>query len=315
MGPRGKPDGRSDTSDREGHDSTVRCVPFVASQGAFVSGRPGSRAGRQPRPVLHGLSAGLLFVALVWGVHLVVAGAPAGAQAEERGETRADPAVLGETLWRRDCVSCHAPDGSGTRWGPDIRDKGAAGVHLAVTSGRMPIEDLADLRNPPEDEDRLQVPRGRPGRNDYLPGQVSALVAHAREILPGPDTPSVDVAGADVSRGADLFQVNCASCHAWSGRGGALTNGHEATSLEESTPQQVVEAMRTGLGTMPDFPETAVPDEEAADIAAYVEYLHHPRNPGGFPLAHLGPTAEGATAGVIGILGLLLFTRWIGKRS
>lgn len=271
--------------------------------------------GHRTAAALHAVLAGILFAMVVWALHVLVVAPSAGAQAEDRGETQADPTIRGETLWRRDCASCHAPDGSGTRWGPDIRDKGAAGVHLAVTSGRMPIEDLADLQNPPEDEDRLQVPRGRPGENDYLPGQVSALVAHAREILPGPDTPSVDVAGADASHGADLFQVNCASCHAWSARGGALTGGHAATSLEESTPQQVVEAMRTGIGTMPDFPDTAVSDEEAADIAAYVEYLHHPRNPGGFPLAYLGPTAEGAVAGVVGILGLLLFTRWIGKRS
>lgn len=273
------------------------------------------RAGHRTETTLHALLAGILFATVVWALHVLVLTPTAGAQAEERGETRPDPTTRGEVLWRRDCASCHAPDGSGTRWGPDIRAKGAAGVHLAVTSGRMPIEDLADLRDPPADEDRLQVPRGRPGRNDYLPGQVTALVAYTAELLPGPDTPTVDVAGADASHGADLFQINCAACHAWSARGGALTSGHVATSLERSTPQQVVEAMRTGLGTMPEFPDAAISDEEAADIAAYVEYLHHPRNPGGFPLAYLGPTAEGAVAGVVGILGLLLFTRWIGKRS
>lgn len=255
------------------------------------------------------------FGLLVWGVHSLTDSPPAGAQAEQRGETRADPAVRGEAIWRRDCVSCHGPEGDGTRWGPSLQGKGAAGVHLAVTTGRMPLEDLSQLRDTPPGEDQRQVPTAFHDTNEYLPGQVSALVEHARTILSGPDVPVVDVAGADVSHGAELFQFNCASCHAWSGRGGALANGHTATSLEESTPAQVVEAMRTGLGTMPAFPDEVIGDEEAADIAAYVEYLHHPRNTGGHPLNYLGPAAEGLAAGVIGILGLLLFVRWIGNRS
>lgn len=255
------------------------------------------------------------FGVLVLGAHALMSSPTASAQAEQRGETRDDVARRGEAVWRRDCVSCHGRDGDGTRWGPSLQGKGAAGVHLAVTTGRMPLEDLSYLRDTPPGEDEIQVPQGFHDSAEYLPGQVSALVAHARTILSGPDVPTVDVAGADVSRGAELFQFNCASCHSWSGRGGALANGHVATSLEPSTPEQVVEAMRTGLGTMPTFPASVVSEQEAADIAAYVDYLHHPRTPGGHPLAFLGPTAEGLAAGVVGVLGLLLFVRWIGKRS
>lgn len=254
------------------------------------------------------------FVLLVWGVHSLLDSSPAGAQAEQRGETRQELARTGEDLWRRDCASCHGPDGQGTAWGPDLRDKGAAGVHLAVTTGRMPLEDLAPLQEVPRGDDQLQIRQGH-GEGEYLPGQVAALVEHAREILTGPDVPVVDVASADVSRGAELYQANCASCHAWSARGGALANGHTATSLERSSPEQVVAAMRTGLGTMPAYSEASLSDEEAADIAAYVTYLQHPRSAGGHPLAFLGPSAEGLVAGVVGVLGLMLFVRWIGKRT
>lgn len=255
------------------------------------------------------------FGLVVWSLHSLWDSSPAGAQAEQRGATHEDPAVRGEAIWRRDCVSCHGPDGDGTAWGPSLQGKGAAGVHLAVTTGRMPLEDLSELRDTAPGEDRRQIPRGFHGSDEYLPGQVSALVAHARQILSGPDVPTVDVAGADVSRGAELFQSNCASCHSWSGRGGALANGHAATSLEHSSPEQVVEAMRTGLGTMPTYSESTVSEEDAAHIAAYVVYLQHPRTPGGHPLAFLGPMAEGMAAGVFGVLGLLLFVRWIGNRS
>lgn len=275
----------------------------------------GASAGSRPRSrMAQTAMAWGLFAALVWSVHAVVV-APSAAQAPQRGEERADPEARGEVLWRRDCASCHGPGGDGTAWGPSLHDKGAAGVHLTVTTGRMPIEDLAPLQDRPAGEGPAQVPRRHRDAGEYLPGQVHALVEHARTILDGPDVPVVDVAAADVSTGGELFQSNCASCHAWSGRGGVLTNGQEATSLEQSSPTQVVEAMRTGLGTMPGFSEDAISDEEAADIAAYVEYLHHPRNEGGNPLNYLGPAAEGAVAGAIGIVGLLLVVRWIGGRS
>lgn len=277
-------------------------------------GWPRRVAGPGLARTLQVLMLWVCFGLLVWTVHALWDASDAGAQAPQRGESRDDPARRGEALWRRDCVSCHGPDGDGTQWGPSLQDKGAAGVHLAITTGRMPIEDLSALQHTAPDEREVQVPSGAHGSGQYLPGQVSALVAHARQVLSGPDVPVVDVAGADVSRGAELYQLNCASCHAWSARGGALANGHAATSLERSSPEHVVEAMRTGLGTMPTFPESVIDDEEAADVAAYVAYLQHPRT-GGHPLAFLGPTAEGLAAGVVGVLGLLFFVRWIGKRS
>ena len=278
-------------------------------------GWPRSPIGHRATRTLQAVLVWAVFGLLVWVVYSSVASPAADAQAELRGERRQELARRGEALWQRDCASCHGPDGTGTRWGPSLQGKGAAGVHLAVTTGRMPIEDLSSLRDAPPGEDDRQIPRGFRDEGEYLPGQVTALVEHTREILSGPDVPVVDVAGADASAGFEQFQLNCASCHSWSARGGALTNGHAATSLERSTPEQVVAAMRTGLGTMPEFPEEVIGEEEAADIAAYVEYMHHPRHPGGYPLAYLGPTAEGLAAGVIGVLGLLLFVRWIGKRS
>lgn len=273
------------------------------------------RAGRLSGRTLQGFLLWTMFGVAAWGLHGLLVSPDAGAQAEQRGETRQDPAVRGQAIWRRDCASCHGPDGGGTAWGPSLQGKGAAGVHLNVTTGRMPLEDLSQLRDTPPGEDQRQIPRGFHGSGEYHPGQVSALVTYTRQILSGPDVPVVDVAGADVSRGAELYQLNCASCHAWSARGGALANGHAATSLERSSPEHVVEAMRTGLGTMPTYSESAISDEEAADIAAYVVYLQHPRTAGGHPLAFLGPMAEGMAAGVFGVLGLLLFVRWIGKRS
>ena len=281
-----------------------------------MTGRlPAARHGSTRRRTLQVVLAWTLFGALVWGVNATLVSTSADAQATQRGDAQRDPIDRGEALWRRDCASCHGPEGDGTDWGPDLQGKGAAAVHLAVSSGRMPIVDLSYLEDAEPGEDAVQIPRRPQTVPEYLPGQISALTAYAGEILDGPDVPVVDVAGADVSHGFELFQLNCASCHSWSTHGGTLANGHVATSLERSTPENVVEAMRTGLGTMPEFSETAIGDEEASDIAAYVQYMKHPQNAGGHALAYLGPSAEGLAAGIIGVLGLLLFVRWIGKRT
>nr|WP_274387510.1 c-type cytochrome [Salsipaludibacter albus] len=233
-------------------------------------------------------------------------GRPAGARQEAGTSARA-----GEFLWQRDCASCHGVAGQGTRWAPDLTGQGAAGVSLAITSGRMPLPADAVGRDDPPARER-QVPRGPVV---YTPEEVDALVAHAGRILSGPEVPHVDLSTADRSAGASLFQLNCAACHTWSGRGGALTSGQVAVSLVDATPVEVVEAMRTGPGTMPVFDEATLDERQATDVTAYVEYLDRPRTPLGHPLWFIGPVAEGMVAWVVGLVALLLLVRWIGART
>ena len=47
---------------------------------------------------------------------------------------------------------------------------------------------------------------------------------------------------------------------------------------------------------MPVFGPEAFDDHAVAGIASYVAYLQQPRDPGGQPLWHLGPLAEGIVA-------------------
>ena len=51
------------------------------------------------------------------------------------------------------------------------------------------------------------------------------------------------------------------------------------------------------------------------DTVAYVKYLSHPRDRGGWALGHIGPLAEGAAIMIFGLGTLLLVTRWIGTRT
>jgi ubiquinol-cytochrome c reductase cytochrome c subunit len=231
----------------------------------------------------------------------------ARAEVEADAQTRADGALL----WRRDCVSCHGVDATGGPGGPSLQGSGAAAVDFMVRTGRMPLEDL-DRYQHPVDIDEVT---SEPGHVAYTDAQIDALVAHTDTFINGPSVPDVDIAGADLARGQELFQGNCAACHAWSGRGGALTDGRAAPALVTSPPVEVVEAMRFGPGTMPRFAAEVLDADEAADVAAYVEELEHARTAGGLPLAFLGPVSEGAVAWVVGILGLVLVVRWIGGKA
>jgi hypothetical protein len=66
---------------------------------------------------------------------------------------------------------------------------------------------------------------------------------------------------------------------------------------------------------MPRFGRAAIADDQLDALVAYTLYLDHPRDEGGEPLWHLGPLAEGAAAGVLGLGVLLLACRWIGTRT
>jgi hypothetical protein len=66
---------------------------------------------------------------------------------------------------------------------------------------------------------------------------------------------------------------------------------------------------------MPAFSRDAISDQEAAEVAAYVEELRHPDDRGGIDLGHLGPVPEGAVALLLGLGLLVLVTRWLGTRD
>lgn len=208
---------------------------------------------------------------------------------------------LGEELWRRDCSVCHGVDGGGSERGPDLQGVGAAGVHFQVSTGRMPLADPSD--------------RAARGPVTYEPSEVDALVAHAGTIIEGPPVPEVDLAGVDLASGGRAFRTNCASCHQMAGQGGVLTDGRNVPPLGPADPVEVVEAMRTGPNDMPVFPEAVLDEQAANEIAAYVRELDDARDRGGWSLGHWGPVPEGAVAFALGLVPMVLVTRWLGDRN
>jgi ubiquinol-cytochrome c reductase cytochrome c subunit len=216
---------------------------------------------------------------------------------------RAPAAVDARTIYLGDCATCHGADGGGTPRGPSLLQSGTAGVDFYLTTGRMPLSSptQAVARRPPH----------------YDPATIAALIAYIKSLpgFSGPDIPVVDTAHADVAQGGALYRLNCAACHAWSGRGGALLH-RDAPALDRSTPTQIVEAMLVGPGNMPKFGPDAVAPSQRPDVAAYTQKItQHPDDRGGFPLWHLGPLPEGAVAIFAGLLLLLLLARAIGTRA
>jgi ubiquinol-cytochrome c reductase cytochrome c subunit len=238
----------------------------------------------------------LATVALGVPLFAVLLGSTSAAQDDELLER-------GEELYLTGCVSCHGQGGSGVpRLGPGLREAGAASAHFYLTTGRMPAT---------SGENR-QPSRKQPA---YSPDEIDALVAYVASLGEGPEIPDVDTEGASVAEGGVLYRANCASCHNAAGIGGALSYGHHAPALDDSTAQQVVEAMRVGPGQMPVFNEETIGREEANDLAAYVQYLQDPDDRGGLSLGRVGPVTEGFIALLVGLGGLCLVGVWIVGRQ
>jgi ubiquinol-cytochrome c reductase cytochrome c subunit len=214
-------------------------------------------------------------------------------------------------LFDQTCSSCHGSEANGVTpsgaasIGPNLQGVGAATVDFWITTGRMPAADVAAVeaeRKPPKLTDK----------------QALEVAAYINALDPSvPAVPSVNLKGANVSVGADLFQLNCAACHTITGAGDALAFGTNAPSLQnrQVTAEQVAEAMRIGPANMPRFSGN-LSDSQVRDVVAYVtEKIQHPSNPGGLGLGGVGPVAEGFIALLIGVGGLALICFWIGERS
>jgi ubiquinol-cytochrome c reductase cytochrome c subunit len=165
-----------------------------------------------------------------------------------------------------------------------------------------------------------QAPRKDPIFDE---AQIDALGAYVQANGGGPLIPrdangqiaDHSLLGNDVARGGDLFRLKCASCHNFTGKGGALSSGKYAPPLEPATPAQIYTAMLTGPQNMPKFSDRQLSPEEKRDIVAYVRMATHAPDPGGYGLGGFGPSSEGMAAWIIGMVAVIAAALWIGARS
>jgi ubiquinol-cytochrome c reductase cytochrome c subunit len=217
--------------------------------------------------------------------------------------------TLGQALFLQNCASCHGTEANGVPANgtngsfPDLVGLGPATIDFWVDSGRMPA---ANVR-------AVQAIRHTPR---LTKDQAVAIAAWVNSLSPSyPDIPTAHLKNANVSDGAALFALNCASCHTIEGDGDALASDTFSPSLRNIPAFEVVEAVRTGPANMPRFTGN-LSDQQVDDIVKYVTTeIQHPNNPGGFGLGGLGPVAEGFVGLLLGVGILILIAYWVGERQ
>lgn len=253
-------------------------------------------------------SAGLLADALTPDAQVATASSDTQAMIQE-----------GKSLYDEACITCHGVNLQGVKGrGPSLIGVGEGAVYFQVHSGRMPM-----LRN------EAQAPRKTPRYSEH---QTLALAAYVNANGGGPglvknEDGSIameslrgknyngNIDPADVARGADLFRLNCASCHNFTGRGGALSSGKYAPYLDPANEQEIYQAMLTGPQNMPKFSDRQLSADEKKDIIAFIKSAKETPNPGGYGLGGIGPVTEGMLMWLVGISVLVAAALWIGSRS
>jgi len=240
--------------------------------------------------------AGTVVLAVVFAFH-----STGTAHALAGQEAPAANVDFGRQLFQVRCSSCHGLRGEGVAGkAPGLINAGAAAADFYLRTGRMPLANYHD-----------QPIRHRPA---YPDNEIRALVAYVGSLGGGPAIPQLSPAPV-LSQGFQLYSINCAQCHNDAGAGGALGYGDIVPSLSHATRLDAAEAMRIGPAPMPVFGPETLTDRQVADIASYVDYLHHPEDRGGLGLGHLGPIPEGFVGWVVGMGLLLLIARLIGTRA
>ena len=255
-------------------------------------------AARRRHPLA---SAVLVLLGLVVTGCVYAAVMPGQARAEEVSQ---QDVAAGRSLFLANCSSCHGLNAQGRENAPSLVGVGSAAVDFQVGTGRMPLQASGP-----------QAPKQNAVR--FTAEQIRQLAAYVASLGPGPAIPTaeqVDPSKGDASRGAMIFRTNCAMCHNFAGKGGALTRGKYAPNIEVG-PEHIYEAMQTGPQSMPVFNDQTIDPQGKRDIIAYLKTIKEAPSPGGFNLGYIGPVSEGLVAWVVGLAALVGCAVWLGAKA
>lgn len=277
-----------------------------------MTSKPTPRSRGKLRRRLTGLlTVGLALVA-TGGLYTIASPQPQTAVAQDQGVL----ARQGEQLYNNHCITCHGANLQGVPdRGPSLVGVGEAATYFQVSSGRMPAarQEAQAERKPIKP---FSSPAGVEISQEEAADALAAFVQANGGGTERPDEQGAALRGDDPSRGGELFRLNCASCHNFTGRGGALSSGKFAPSLDEATEEQIYTAMLSGPQNMPKFSDRQLTPEEKRDIVAYVKSVAGQQNsPGGYALGGFGPVSEGLAIFVFGLALLIGVTLWIGAKA
>jgi ubiquinol-cytochrome c reductase cytochrome c subunit len=235
---------------------------------------------------------------------------------QQVAQAQGDAALVakGQQLFDTACITCHGANLQGVQdHGPSLIGVGQAAVYFQVSTGRMPLagQTAQADRKPP-------LPLFDPATEEGA-ANLEALGAFVQANGGGPTLPAATgeaLRGNDPARGGELYRLNCASCHNFTGRGGALSSGKYAPPLDPASESQIYAAMLTGPESMPKFTDRQLTPEEKKDVIAYIKSVSGlNNNPGGNPLGGIGPVSEGVVAFLFGIGAMIGFALWLGAKS
>jgi ubiquinol-cytochrome c reductase cytochrome c subunit len=266
------------------------------------SARTPSRLARLRRRLSGAVALGAMLIITGVGYTAVASagtsgGARSASQQQDSVEVR-----KGRQLYEDGCITCHGNNLQGVQnRGPSLLGVGQAAVYFQVITGRMPVA-----------RQEAQAPRKQP---KYTPEEVDQIAAYVQAAAGGPTIPDGDLRDGNLAEGGELFRLNCASCHNFAGRGGALSAGKRAPELTLSTDKEIYAAMLSGPQNMPVFGDNQITPEQKRAIINYVQTLKHTKDPGGSGIGRLGPVPEGLVIWVIGVGALMVTILWIGAKS
>ncbi len=275
--------------------------PPAPKPGRPGPGRPGRR-GRLRRRLSSTVALGMTLVVVGIGYAAIAAAATPHRNAQASSQN--DPVELrkGRRIYEEGCIACHGANLQGvTDRGPSLLGVGQAAAYFQVVTGRMPAK-----------RQEGQAPRKPPQFNAADAEQVAAYV---QSVGGGPEIPQGDLHDGDLAEGGELFRLNCASCHNFAARGGALSAGKSAPSLGDSSDEVIYAAMLSGPQNMPVFSDNQLSPEQKRAIINYVQTLKQTADPGGSGIGRLGPVPEGLVIWVVGIGLTMVAILWIGAKS
>ena len=293
--------------------------PIIVEQQELDSAAVSAKKTRRRRKAKRAVAG-----AFALGIGLSGAGFLASAltpNAQVATAAKDDQALIqaGKDIYDVACITCHGANLQGLEGrGPSLIGIGAGSVYFQVHSGRMPM-----MSNDAQAE--RKTPR-------YTEQQTLALAAYVAANGGGPDIVYNEdgtvaqeslrganydgqIQAADVAKGSELFRMNCASCHNFTGQGGALSSGKYAPPLAPASEQEIYQAMLTGPQNMPKFSDRQLTADEKKDIIAYIKSANETPSPAGWDLGGLGPVSEGLAMWIIGITALCAAAMWMGSRS
>ncbi|WP_405498144.1 c-type cytochrome [Nocardia sp. NBC_00511] len=266
---------------------------------------------RKQRRMRRKLVGGLVLLMGLVGAGFAASALTPQAQVATAKEDQSALIREGKQIYDTSCVTCHGANLQGVQdRGPSLIGVGEAAVYFQVSTGRMPaaVNGAQIVRKPPK----------------FDAHQTDALGAFVQSNGGGPTVLRDNngevaneslIQGADLGRGGELFRMNCASCHNFTGKGGALSSGKFAPPLEEATEQQIYLAMLTGPQNMPKFSDRQLTPEEKKDIVGYIKDRMETPSEAGYGLGGFGPATEGLAIWIVGIVALVGSAMWIGSRS